>query len=93
LEDFDFFYLEIVAACHIILGWVSIVSEPQRHFISMPWIAVATVIVIAVIVKLNIVSTSKSKYGVPTMNSIFLSAWYQFVLGLLCQLEYKGLLI
>ena len=89
MEDFDFSYLEIVAACHIILGWVSIDSEPHRHFISIPWIAVAIVIVIAVIIKDNIVSSSKSNYDspCPIMNSVALFTCYQFVLSLLCQLE------
>ena len=94
MEDFNFFYLEIVGPCHIILRWVSIVSEPRRHFISTPYIAEATVIVIAVIIKVNIVSISKSNYlSCPIINSVALFTWYQFVLSLLCQLEQEGLLI
>jgi len=94
LEYFDFSNLESVGARHIILRWVSIASEPCRHFITIPYTAIATVIVIAVIIKDYIVSSSKSNYdSCPIINSAALFTWYQFVLSLLCQLEQEGLLI
>ena len=54
----------------------------------------AIVIVVAVIIKPNIVSSSKSNYvSCPITNSVALLTLFQFVLSLLCQLEQEGLLI